>query len=681
VDTNWQEVRAGLAFTLAYKTNGTLWSWGLNNIGQLGSGTTTSRSSPVQIGTLTNWSSNIGVGYSHSMAVKSDGTIWVWGSNTFGQIGDYSVVSRSSPVQLGTTTDWSKVSGGNASSHAIKTDGSLWSWGYNGTGDLGLGHLISGNSTLISIPIQVGGYDPVWKELPTGNMTFFGAIKTNNTLWTWGPNASGQIGDGTVVTRSSPVQIGGAEWSSFTSGAAAKFAIKTDGTLWAWGLNTTGPGNLGIAPVIPSLSNNKTWSSFSVGSSNIMAIGTNGTLWSWGKNDFGQIGDGTVINRSSPVQIGTLTNWASVSASGASPGTTMAIKTDGTLWGWGGNSNGQIGDGTVINRSSPVQIGTLTNWASVSANQLFTVAVKTDGTLWSWGYNAFGELGQNNTTNRSSPVQIGTLSNWSKISAGGGWTNSIKTDGTLWGWGQNGAGWIGDGTIVNRSSPVQIGTLTNWASVSSGNDHTMAIKTDGTLWGWGFNNVGQVGDGTVISRSSPVQIGTGNTWSSVSAGQSQTIAIKADGSMWGWGGASLNGTGISGISSPIQIGITYDWSNASSSTSNSAAIKTNGSIFAWGNDSAGQIGRGFVYSTSDNRSSPVQIGADPWKSVRASTYSVVAVRSDGTLWTWGTGTSGQIGDNTLVSKSFPVQIGTATRWNSAGSNVEAGFAIYETYVQ
>jgi len=186
------------------------------------------------------------------------------------------------------------------------------------------------------------------------------------------------------------------------------------------------------------------------------------------------------------------------------------------LWAWGDGFWGQLGDGTNSwSNNTPTQIGNATNWVYVSAGSRHTVAIRRDGTLWAWGHNSFGQLGDGTTADRNTPVQVGEFTNWVSVSAGTNHTMAIREGGTLWAWGQNGSGELGDGTGINRSSPGQIGNESNWASVfassgdpifSWGNGHTLAIRTDGTLWVWGSNDSGQLGDGTMTNRLYPFRI-------------------------------------------------------------------------------------------------------------------------------------------------------------------------------
>jgi len=189
-------------------------------------------------------------------------------------------------------------------------------------------------------------------------------------------------------------------------------------------------------------------------------------MWAWGSGGSGRLGLGNTTDYSSPKQIGALTTWSKIAAASS---TSAAIKTDGTLWSWGYNYYGNVGDGTTIYRSSPVQIGALTTWSSIDGGDGYTLAIKTDGTLWSWGYNTtYGNLGDGTTISKSSPVQVGALTNWSMVSAGNLTSAAIKTDGTLWTWGANGSGSLGLGNTTHRSSPVQVGSSTTWYSVAAG---------------------------------------------------------------------------------------------------------------------------------------------------------------------------------------------------------------------
>ena len=278
----------------------------------------------------------------------------------------------------------------------------------------------------------------------------------------------------------------------------------------------------------------------------VIAIGNDSSLWGWGSNHLGQLGNGTSTVQEVPGRIGASTDWKFVSAGKSN---TMAIKTDGSLWTWGVNSFGSFGDGTTNGwRTTPVQIGTDKNWRMVSTSEYHTAAIKTDGTLWAWGYNHYGQLGDGTTTERNTPVQIGTDKNWGMVSAGEFHIAAIKTDGSLWAWGNNGYGQLGNGTTTDRNTPVQIGTNKNWKTVSAGSQNTLAISTDGTLWAWGRNHSGQLGDGTITTRHSPVQIGTDKNWNTVFAGNSYyTIASKIDSGVWAWGqSGSILGIGATG---------------------------------------------------------------------------------------------------------------------------------------
>lgn len=340
-------------------------------------------------------------------------------------------------------------------------------------------------------------------------------------LYSWGDNTWGGLGINNSIFKSSPTQVGSdGNWLQAVAGSYnnASGALRNNNTLWMWGYNANGESGLGntvtqSSPTQVGVLTN--WSQLTIGRFfNSLAIKTDGTLWSWGANQYGQLGLGDTVTRSSPVQIGSGTNWAVVQASNAR---TIAIKTDGTMWAWGYNANGGLGVGDRVYRSSPVQIGALTTWSKISGGGNFSVAIKTDGTMWSWGSGASGVLGDNAITYRSSPVQIGALTTWSEVSAGMTLTIAKKTDGTIWAWGQNSYGQLGLNNLIAQSSPVQIGTLNTWLTVCATYLSSYGIKTDGTLWAWGYNQThGSLGLGDVVNRSSPVQVGSSTTWTKLS---------------------------------------------------------------------------------------------------------------------------------------------------------------------
>jgi alpha-tubulin suppressor-like RCC1 family protein len=778
--SSWTQVSAGEGFVTALRSDKLLFTWGINSNYQLGLGDNITRSSPVQVNSLswnqvsagashvlaidtqsslygwglpyesnllpagpsTSWaafSTNTTDG--HSVALDSEGRVFVWGSNSFGQLGLDDVISRSIPVQLGTDT-WLNVYAGSDLTFLIRNDyklfamgnnlngrlgtgdtntysspvqigsnswtqistllgtlgidslGRLWAWGNNSFGVLGLNNQINSSS-----PVQVGASS--WTQVSVG-LSHTAAIRLGGGLFTWGAGANGRLGSNAVANRSSPVQVGASSWTQISAGDDFTAGIRLGGSLFTWGANATGQlwtGNT-TARSSPGLVGTSSWTQISAGAAQLYGISAS-RLFAGGAGAGGRLGDNTVVNRLSPVQIGsnivwgTLPNIRNVNAM-------LAADSRGFLYAWGSNVNGQLGDSTLIAKSSPVQIGftfprkistmswsqisagyshslgisinnLMYGWGNFAANQFetyswreitagpHTAAIRSDYKLFVWGLNSAGQIGDNTRLSRSSPVQIGTDS-WVQINTGALHTVGVKSNGTLWTWGEGANGRLGSNSQVDRSSPVQVGTSV-WTQIKAGTAHTIGIDGNNRLFTWGLGSSGELGTGTTVARSSPVQIGT-DTWIDISAGNALSLGITTTGALFAWGLGTLgemgDDTAIS-KSSPIQIG-TSSWAQISAGSNHAGAITIDNKLFMWGANSVGQLGD----DTTINKSSPVQIGTMDWYDVNAGASFTMATSGTRMLFGWGLNTSGQIGDTSRENRSSPVQLGTYS-WGMVGA--------------
>ena len=376
-------ISAGHSHAIALKSDGTVWAWGQNSLGQLGNGTVISSSTPVQVVGLTDVKA-ISAGGQHNLALKNDGTVWSWGWNDYGQLGDNMFADRTVPVQVIGLTDVKAIAAGYSFSLALKDDESLWSWGYNGNGQLGIG---SASTHWNGIPLQVlnednTGYLDNVKAIAAGGMHSL-VLKNDGTVWAWGSNVFNSLGDGTGgpdTDRYLPVQVVAGESGGVYLNDVKEIAAGT-------------------------------WHS--------VAVKNDGTVWTWGMNDHGQIGNGTAgpsTKKNAPVQvsdeIGT-GKLANIEAVAAGEEHVIALKADGTVRTWGWNGYGQLGNGTNADGHIPIKvpgkdgIGYLEDVKAVAAGYAFSIVLKNDGTVWTWGSNNFGQLGVCTNANSGTAVETG----------------------------------------------------------------------------------------------------------------------------------------------------------------------------------------------------------------------------------------------------------------------------------
>ena len=631
-------ISAGPDFTVALQDDGSVWSWGKNDNGQLGNGTRSASSIPAKIGS---GFTAISSGAFHTLGLKSDGSLWGWGLNGWGQLSDKFDSAILVPQKIG--SGYVAVAAGGFHSLAIKADGTLWSWGWNYFGQLGDG---SSDSNRL-IPKQVG--TAKYKFVSAGAQHSL-ALRDDGTLWAWGMNSDGQLGIGDTNTETctgwgvemlcskNPFLVGD-KYIAIAGGLTQTIGIKADGTLWAWGRTNLVKNwvpvqiGAGFAVVAPG---------------GDLAITKDGRLWKVGT-------DGVIeeILRSSTI----------ITMAGSSQLHAIGIKSDGTIFGWGSNANGQLGDGSATFSVIPKYIGS--GFQLVAAGGDYSFGLKSDNSLWAWGQGF-----------SASPTKVG--SDYMTVSAAWNHYLALGTDGSLWAGGSNNQGQFGDGTTLAKSNLQRIGG--QFSAIAVGYDFSLGLKSDGSLWAWGINDHGQTGASStkqctqftnsplVPCNLSPIQIGSGIA--SIAAGFYHSLAISSTGDLLAWGRNSSGQIGdgtTADVVSPKKIGIGFK--SIFAGALNSFGIKTDGSVFAWGNNYYGNFGDG----TNSDRPNPTRVDAlnNVW-SIAASLERTLALRIDGRVMTFGQNDQGQLGDGTFASHRSPVLVVNSTV--NGFLNLDAGVA-------
>ncbi|SHI66279.1 Alpha-tubulin suppressor [Geosporobacter subterraneus DSM 17957] len=369
----------------------------------------------------------VAAGNNHSLGLKGDGTVWAWGNNENGRLGNGTTAQSETPVQVSDLTEVIAIAAGNGHSIALKADGTVWTWGKNDKGQLG-----DGTTTQKTTPVQVSGLTNI-KAIAAGHNHSI-ALKADGTVWAWGNNEKGQLGDNSTSQRNTPVQV------------RKGVTVSEDAFL---------QGVIAIA----------------AGKDHSVALREDEKVYTWGNGGNGILGNGSTSSSNTPVQVNTLTEVISISAQGEH---TMALRRNGSLWTWGKNDKGQLGDGSTTNRTAPVQVSGLTNIVKIAAGNNFSSVLKTDGTVWTWGNNEKGQLGDGTTAQKNTPVQVlkgnsestdQFLQEIVDISAGNNYVLAVKSNQTVWAWGDNGNGRLGDGTTTQQNTPVMNLLMDNGGSL------------------------------------------------------------------------------------------------------------------------------------------------------------------------------------------------------------------------
>jgi alpha-tubulin suppressor-like RCC1 family protein len=640
--TGVRGISAGTDHAAAFTTDGSLWTWGRNTEGQLGDGTYINKPVPVKVA-LTGVVA-VAAGTLFTVAVRSDGTLWSWGTDGF----------RNTPERVATTGTMVAVASGGLHSLALRNDGTVWAWGRsNPDGQLGDG------TTAIAatwVPKQVAGLTGVTAVGAGDDHSV--ALKSDGSVWTWGGNAVGQLGDGTTERRLLPVRVSSLPpVSAISTFGGQTSALGLDGTLWIWGVDPAGSGPILTPRAVSTIANVTLVSS---GRSHILVRRFDGSVWSWGNNFSGELGNGTTIFGTSPARIASLSG---VSALSAGDNFSLAISSDGRVLSWGSDSWGQLGIGATLLSTTPRNVPALGGVSAVAAGEFHSLALRGDGSVAGWGFGGHGQLGSAPTTFIVAPQTIAGLSGIVAIAAGADHTVALNGQGQVMTLGDGYFGQLGDGTTTARNSPAAVAGLGRAVAVAAGFGHTVALLADGTVWAWGHNGNGQLGDGTLVNRLTPVRVSGLGDVIAISAGSLNTLALKRDGTVWAWGyggGGQLGPAAAPSQLTPVQVtGLSSIVAIAGSGIHLSypgefaMALRNDGTVWTWGSNRHGQLGDG----TTTSRSMPAPIeGLAMVESISAGTFWAMAVRSDGTVYSWGRNDDGQIGDGTLAIRGRPAVV-------------------------
>jgi len=701
---------------------------GSNPSGQLGNGTTADQFVYQAVFPLNEFNMRptlaVSAGSQHSLALTVDGSIWAWGGNSNGQLGDGTSTDRPWPVQVMTVVGLADdrpllailhsviaVSAGDRHSLALLADGTVLAWGANGKGELG-----DGTTAARKTPVAVSGPNAAGSLTDiiaiSAGTRYSLALKADGTVWSWGRNDNGQLGDGTTTDRHTPAKAKVTRATAIAAGASHSLALKGDGTVWAWGRNNKGqlgdggvtdsptpvkvkgPGGGGALTGVTAIAAGKDWYS--------LALLGDGTVWAWGYNSHRQLGDGTTHTRKTPVQVigasgeGKLTGVVAIAAGAVH---NLALQ-DSHVIAWGWNNGGRLGTGNDADPGFPVKVAQSmsTGVFAIAAGLLHSLIVKVECTMAAWGSNKNGQLAADAID--SSAVAITPFLPASaevfhltapagglghslalKLGAPTSSTNSIGYISHVMAWGLNASGQLGDDTNKDRyyavpvSGPLSVDTFIAVKAIAAGRAHSLALTTDGKVWAWGLNTSGQLGDGTKQKRAKPVQVkgpgGDGYLLQivAIAAGGAHSLALHADGTVWAWGSnawGQLGDGSTDGRTLPAIVPGGFMKAVAAGRW-HSLALQAGGKVRAWGKGDRGQLGNSFPLDSLV----PVEVkglaSGGLKKMIAAGEEHSLALRADGTVWAWGANDRGQLGDDTSTDRLVPVKV-LSQEWE--GSAIE-----------
>lgn len=582
-------VSAGSTFSCALDEGGVVRCWGDNESGQLGDGTTVDRPEPADVSNLANLQIAVTTGEAHACALRVSGDVKCWGGNADGQLGDGTTIDRPVPQSL-FPSGIVAIDAGRRHTCALTSDGGVKCWGSNDRGQLG-----DGTTANKGYPADVAGLSSGVLAISAGALNTC-ALTQDARVKCWGENSFGGVGDGTIVDRLVPTEVSGvSDVRAISVGDGHACALTDEDRVRCWGFNVrsqVGDGTTGdrlVAVDVVGLEEPVT--AISAGGNHTCAAGASGGIRCWGFNFSGQLGDGSTTVRWTPVQVvdvGDRTRFAQVSAGGRHA---CAIAEDGRLDCWGANDFLQVGDGTSNRRASTVGVPGLDRGvADVATGGDHTCTVTDAGAVFCWGRNSDGQVGDGTTVNRAGLVPVhGLASGIVALAAGGLHSCALRSTGAVLCWGRNSSGQLGDSSGVNRLTPSSIvGLGSSVVAIAAGASHTCALTTGGAVYCWGLNNFGQVGDGTTVDKLAPVPVaGLNSGVVAIAAGALHTCALTNAGEAkcWGRGGSGQLGAGTPLTSSLTPVDVVELPSGVvalSSGGDRTCVLTSSGRVWCWG---------------------------------------------------------------------------------------------------
>ena len=642
---------AGGYHSLARMRDGSVWSWGGNGSGELGDSTLTGRGLPQKVAGLTSVIA-IAAGERHSLAADKAGDVWAWGSNEFGRLGqgDVDLDISKLPLKVLQLQNIVDVRAGKEHSLALTGDGKVWSWGANFSGQLG-----DSTGRTRTLPVQVEFPLPDVRIVAieaSSNHSF--ALDSEGRLWSWGDNGAYQLGDTTYAFRTSPLYQGDLEKQgkvvAFATAPGGSAAVLADGSLWVmgfYGRHEQPTRVIGLPGAVAQVR---------VGEAHMVVTLTDGHVLGSGDNTYGQLGDGTVVSPDDLVFVAPKGVSGPVGVLTAGYFHTLALDASGRLMGWGDNSLGQLGNGVSISQSVPVAVSGIANATQVASGEFHSLAVLADGSVRAWGYNGSGELGDKTDVQvRTGPVVVKGLAGVRRVAAGGSSSAALDANNRLWVWGSNLSGQLTLPEETYRTDTATLATgLPALSEVSVGGGHMLGLDLQRRVWVWGSNGYGQLGDG-YDQATAPRMLTSLSDITAISASGDHSMALDAQGRVWAWGDNGYLQVGPVEdlqVKVPLQITGLPPIKAISAGYYGSFALAVDGSLWAWGAGGEGELGDGKF----ETRSEPARAGSDTYSALGAGVLHTLAVRQDGLVWSFGVNYNGQLGDGSYSNQGSPVGV-------------------------